>query len=248
MSRRDVQVRTADGECPASLHVPDGAGPWPAVILFQDAGGLRDTLRDMADRLTAMGYVTLVPDSYYRHGRWAPFDMRTVFGEPSERERLLTLAHGVTAEQVVRDAGAYVDYLLALPETTGTAVATTGYCMGGRLSLIVAAHLGDKVAAAAAFHAGDLADDHPDSPHHSAASISATVYVGGATNDPTFPAEQRDRLAAALTGAGVEHTIETYDAAHGFAVPDVPPYDEDAADRHWAALERLYAEAFAARD
>jgi carboxymethylenebutenolidase len=247
MSQRDVEVRTADGECPASLHVPDGAGPWPAVIVFPDAGGLRDTLRDMGERLAAMGYVALVPDSYYRSGAWPAFDMRTVFGEPSERERLLALAKSVTADMAARDAAAYVDYLLALPETTGTAVGTTGYCLGGKLSLVVAGHLGEKVAAAAAFHAGDIAVDDPDSPHHRAGSIRATVYVAGATDDPTFPTEQRDRLEAALAGAGVQHTIETYSAAHGFAVADVPTYDPAAADKHWDALSQLYSEAFGAR-
>ncbi len=48
-------------------------------------------------------------------------------------------------------------------------------------------------------------------------------------------------LAAALTAAGVEHMVEFYPAGHGFAVPDNPPYDKAAADRHWAALEKLFA-------
>jgi carboxymethylenebutenolidase len=242
MSQRDVQVCTPDGASPASLHIPDGGDQWPAVILYPDAGGLRDTLRQMGEQLAGLGYLTLIPDVYYRNGAWAPFSMSTVFRDPAERERLMSLVHSVTADMAVRDAGAYIDYLLSLPETIGSSVGTTGYCMGGRLSLIVAGHLGAKVAAAASFHGGDIAAaDDPDSPHRRAASISATVYVGGATDDAAFPAEQRDRLRAALTDAGVRHTIETYPAAHGFAVADTPTYDPAAARTHWDALAHLYS-------
>jgi carboxymethylenebutenolidase len=64
--------------------------------------------------------------------------------------------------------------------------------------------------------------------------------VGGATDDGSFTPEQAKTLDEALTAAGVEHEIETYDAAHGFAVPDNGPYDEAAAERHWQAMERVF--------
>lgn len=242
MTQRDVQVTTPEGTSPASLHLPDGVEPSPAVIMYPDAGGLRDTMRDMGERLAGLGYVTLVPDFYYRHGRWAPFDMRSVFSDAAERERLMGMVASVTADMAARDAGAYADHLTGLPETTGAAVGTTGYCMGGRLSLIVAGVLGERVAAAASFHGGNIAaDDDPDSPHHRAPSIAATVYVAGASDDASFPDEQRDRLDRALTAGGVSHTIETYPAAHGFAVPDNATYDPAAAERHWNALASLYS-------
>ncbi len=241
MPQRSVEISTEDGACPCSLHVPEGDGPWPAVIMFPDAGGLRDTFREMGERLARLGYVTLVPDFYYRVGGYEPFDLRTVFGDPVERERLMNLMRSVTAEMIVRDARGFVDYLTSLPETSGDSVGTTGYCMGGLLSLIVAGHLGNRVAAAASFHGGNIAaSNDPDSPHLKAGDMTATVYVAGATDDGSFPAEQRDRLEDALTGAGVRHTIETYPAAHGFAVPDNATYDAAAAERHWEAMSSLF--------
>jgi carboxymethylenebutenolidase len=241
MTQRDVQVDTPDGTSPASLHLPADAGPRPAVIMYPDAAGLRDTMREMGEHLAELGYVTLVPDFYYRQPGWAPFDMRTAFADPPERERLMGMVRSVSAAMAVSDAQAYTDYLLALPETSGSAVGTTGYCMGGRLSLIVAGQLGDRVAAAASFHGGNLAAaDDPDSPHRHAGSIRATVYVAGAHNDASFSDEQRERLDGALTEAEVPHTIEIYPAAHGFAVPDNATYDAAAADRHWDALKGLY--------
>jgi len=242
MTQRRVEIATEDGTSGASLHLPDGPGPWPAVIMYPDAGGLRDAFLDMGERLAGLGYVTLVPDFYYRHGGFAPFDMRTVFGEPAERARLMGLVGSVTADMAVRDARAYVEYLTSLPEVAGTSVGTTGYCMGGRLSLIVAGHLGDAVAAAASFHGGNIASaTDPESPHLLAGAVTASVYVAGASDDASFPAEQRDRLEQALSEADVRHTIETYPAAHGFAVADNPTYDPGAAQRHWDALAGHYS-------
>jgi len=246
MTQRGVEIATQDGTSPGSLHIPDGEGPWPAVLMYPDAGGLRDTLRDMGQRMARMGYVTLVPDFYYRSGSYEPFDMRTLMSDPAQRDRLMGMVRGVTADMVARDAAAYVDYLISLPETSGRAVGTTGYCMGGRLSLLAAGRLGDRVAAAASFHGGNIAAaDDPDSPHLLAGSLAATVYVAGATDDSTFPRDQLDRLEQALSAAGVTHTIETYPAAHGFAVPDNPSYDPIAAQRHWDAMVDLFGTALA---
>ena len=70
------------------------------------------------------------------------------------------------------------------------------------------------------------------------------VYVGAAANDGSFTAEQGEILDRALTDAGVEHTVEFYPAAHGFAVPDnAGAYDEAAAQRHWEAMERVFGAA-----
>ena len=96
--------------------------------------------------------------------------------------------------------------------------------MGGRLSLIVAGRLGQRVSTPSSFHGGNIAAaDDPDSPHRRAEAIPGTVYVAGATDDNSVPDEKRDRLERALTDAGVPHTIETYPAAHGSPARTTPP-------------------------
>jgi carboxymethylenebutenolidase len=182
-----------------------------------------------------------VPDIYYRAGEWAPFDAATLFTDPGERARMGTLVRPLSNDRIVADAAAYAEFLLARPEVTGTAIGTTGYCLGGRMSMVAATGLGPVVAAAASFHGGRIAvDGDPSSPHLAADRITATVYVAGAEHDSSFTAEQAELLREALAAAGVDFTVEFYPAGHGFAVPDNPTYDEAAQARHWDALARLY--------
>ena len=105
MTRRDVSIPTPDGSCDASLHTPDGAGPWPAVIMFPDAGGVRPTFHDMAQQLADLGYAVLLPNVYYRVGDFEPFDMRTVFSDQAERDRLMALVGSVDKAAAARDTG-----------------------------------------------------------------------------------------------------------------------------------------------
>jgi carboxymethylenebutenolidase len=241
MQRLEVEIPAPDGTSPGTLHVPDGDGPWPGVLVFPDAGGARETIRRMGDQLAGMGYVALVPDIYYRGGDWAAFDVATLFTDPPERARMGTLAGALTNDRIIADAGAYADFLLARPEVSGSAIGTTGYCLGGRMSLVAAGGLGRTIAAAASFHGGRLAvADDPSSPHLAAGRIAATVYVAGAQDDGSFTTEQAGLLATALADAGVDYTVEFYPAHHGFAVPDNPTYSEEASARHWDALRDLY--------
>lgn len=239
--RIDVAVPTPDGSCPSVLVVPDGQGPRPAVIMYMDAGGVRPAMVEMAEHLAGMGYVTLLPEMYYRAGPYEPFRLETVFSDPQERNRLMTMAGQLTKAMAARDTGAFLDFLSQRPEVAGTRVGTTGYCMGGALSLTAAAYHPERIAAAASFHGGHLASEADDSPHLMAARITGQVYVAAAENDSTFPPEQASLLDQALTEGGVDHTIEVYPALHGFAVPDNPTYDEAAAARHWRALAHLFS-------
>lgn len=242
MPRIDVEIPAPDGTARGTLVLPEGEGPWPGVVVFPDAFGRRETMAEIAEKIAAPGYAVLVPDVFYRAGDWAPFDPGTAFSDEKERGRLFGLMGGLTNDRIAADAAAYVDFLLARPEVRGTAVGTTGYCMGGRMSMVAAGALGPKIAAAASFHGGRIAvEDDPNSPHLKADQISAVVYVAGAIEDGSFTPEQAELLQKALAEAGVTHTVEFYPARHGFAVHDHQGiYDEAAATRHYEALASLY--------
>jgi carboxymethylenebutenolidase len=242
MPRVDVDIPTADGACPSVVVTPRGEGPWPAVIVFMDAGGVRPAIVEIAEQIATLGYVAFVPEMYYRSGPYEPFSIETAFSDPEERKRLGALAGALTKAMAMSDTMSFLGYLADRADVAGNKVGTTGYCMGGSLSLSAAAYHPDRIAAAASFHGGNLASDAPDSPHLVAGRIAGRVYVAAAQDDGSFPPEQATLLDHALTDGGVEHVIEIYPAHHGFAVPDNPTYDLEAAKRHLGALESLYAQ------
>nr|WSZ20074.1 dienelactone hydrolase family protein [Streptomyces canus] len=243
-----VEIPTDDGVADAHLAHPGDGVPRPAVLLFQDAFGLRPQLTSMADRLAEAGYTVLVPNLFYRHGRAPVFELPE-FIDPGARpelfKKIMPVMQALTPELAMRDAGAYLRWLADRPEVADAPVALTGYCMGARLSLLTAGTYPDRVAAAAGFHGGRLATEAPDSPHLVAEHITAELYFGHADEDPSLPPEQIERLATALTRAGVRHRCEVYAGApHGFTQADTASYHHEADERHWAALLDLLKRTF----
>ncbi|NEB04020.1 dienelactone hydrolase family protein [Streptomyces sp. SID13726] len=243
-----VDIPTEDGVADAYLVHPGDGTPRPAVLLYQDAFGLRPHLRSMADRLAEAGYTVLVPNVFYRHGRAPLFDLPE-FIDPAARpeifEKIMPVMQSLTPELAMRDAGAYLRWLADRPEVADGPVALTGYCMGARLALLTAGTYPDRVAAAAGFHGGRLATDTPDSPHLVAEHITAELYFGHADQDPSLPAEQIELLATTLTEAGVRHRYEVYEGAqHGFTQADTASYSPEGDERHWAALLDLLKRTF----
>lgn len=248
MPRLAVTISTRDGKCPASVFTPAGsAGPWPAVIFFMDGLGIRPSMWEMGQRLANDGYLVLLPDLYYRLGPYAPKNPSQVLSDPNALADLMKSVGSLDRDKKVSDAGAFIDFLSSRPDVKGNRFGSTGYCMGGNVSLTAAGGLPDRFAAIASFHGGGLASDDPDSPHRFLKGVTGRVYVAGAVEDPFFSDEQKNRLAAALTEAGVTHVVETYPGAlHGFAVPDMPVFNAAAAERHWKALLGLFRETIGA--
>src|SRR6185436_20858785 len=91
-----------------------------------------------------------------------------------------------TQASVMSDTRAFLDHLAAQPDVKPGGIGTTGYCMGGGMSLLAAGTYPDRVVAAASYHGARLATDQPDSPHLLASKVRARVYVAGATDDPTL--------------------------------------------------------------
>lgn len=237
-----IQLTTRDGTCPCYLFRPPRGAPWPAVLVFMDGLGIRPAMLEIGERLAAEGYFTLLPDLYYRSGRYAPMDAQQIFSDPEARrvlsEKFFSRA---TAANVMADTAAFLDYLGKQAEVQPGPIGTTGYCMGGLMSLTAAGTYPERIAASASYHGGRLATDAPDSPHRLAARMKARIYVAAASDDVSFPDDMKQRLETALSEASVDHLIESYPAKHGFVLRDTPVYDPEAAARHWRTLLELFA-------
>lgn len=245
MGRTTVDLHTTDGLCQTSIFQPENArGPWPAVLFFMDGIGIRPALFARAERLASHGYLVALPDLYYRSGPYAPEAMWKLImnleTRPEWRAKYYQPANEPANNR--RDVTAVLEHLASRADVVQPKIGTTGYCMGGNLSLRCAENFPDRVAACASFHGGSLATTEPDSPHLLAPMIKARVYIAGAVEDPSFTEEMKQKLIDAFRAAGVAHVVETYEGAkHGFAVPDHPVYNEAAAERHWRMLLELFA-------
>lgn len=247
MTVSKLDVRTDDGVMDAYLHLPPGqpaagGAALPTVIMYADAFGVRPVAHAMADRLASAGYAVVLPNVAYRTPEAGPFDAATAFSDPETRAQLGAVMQKANPTAVMRDTAALLTALDDIPEVSSEKVGTIGYCMGGRLAFSAAGAHPDRVAAAASFHGGRLAvDDDPDSPHKRAANVSARLYFGVADEDGSCTPEDQARLAAALDAAKVDYRLELYPGAlHGFAVNDMPVYDEAAATRHWERATELF--------
>ncbi|MEO8552432.1 MAG: dienelactone hydrolase family protein [Kofleriaceae bacterium] len=230
-----VEIETPDGRAPT--YVWDNAGP--SVLFYIDGIGMRPAIRDVGERIAAQGYRVVMPDLFYRLGEYTAPDPKDMFSKPEVMKawfgKVMPIA---TPENFLKDIGAYLAWIGA-PQ-----VACTGYCMGGRLSIVTAEAFPDRVAAAAAFHPGGLVTDKPDSPHLHVASITAKILVAAAKEDQNMTPEQQRTLDDALTQANVEHQVIQFDAKHGWVPSDTPVYDAVQAERHYEALFALLSSAF----
>jgi carboxymethylenebutenolidase len=243
MNHQQLSIRTDDGDCPLHFFTPAGNGPWPAVIFYMDGLGIRPTLFNMSQRLADNGYVVLLPDLFYRAGPYEPLEPRKILAGGNVRTALAHLFQSTDNRRAAADTAALLAWLDTRSEVAGRKVGTTGYCMGGAISLTVAGIHADRIAAAASFHGGNLANDSETSPHLLAPRIKGRIYVAGADQDASYPPEMAERLEKALTNAGVDHRCEIYAGAlHGWTMADFPIYNEAAAERHWHALLALFAD------
>ena len=238
-----VEIPTADGVADAYLSSPDGGGRHPGVLFVMDAFGLRPRIEEMADRIAAEGYTVRAPNVFYRAGRAPVISIRGARRSDQARRAFFGEAHArssraLTPERLVGRRRARTS---ARWRTRATAAAgVTGYCMGARMGLRIAAAHPERVAAVAGFHAGGLVTDDPASPHRAVGALRAEVYMGHADHDGSNTPEQIAAFDAALRAAGLTFRTEVYaGAAHGYTMADTPSWDEAACDRHYAALFAL---------
>jgi carboxymethylenebutenolidase len=243
MRKTTVDVPTADGVADAYLVVPDGDGPYPGVLVFMDAFGLRPRLYEMAERIAERGYAVLAPNLLYRSSRSPVVDTSNL-ADPEERGKvfgkLMPMMQLVDTAAITRDTQAYLDFLAAQDGVSAGPDAIVGYCMGGLNALKAIEAYPDRIVALASFHGARLATEEPDSPHLQVGKIKGEVYFAHADHDHSMPQEQIDRLEAALDAADVRFRSEIYPGAeHGFTMADTAAYSAEAEKRHWEKLFEL---------
>lgn len=242
----EVSISTPDGTADA-FYVHPAKGQHAAVLVWPDILGLRDAYRLVGRRLASAGYSVLVVNPYYRLAKAPVVPAGASFRDEATRAVLMPMARSLTAKPVETDAKAFVGWLdKQAAVDTSRKVGTTGYCMGGSMTLRTAGVLPERVGAGASFHGGRLVTDDLDSPHLLIPIMNAEFLIAVAENDDARDPVTKAVLAQAFEAAELAAEIEVYDGAmHGWCTPGSAVYNEEQAERAWARLLVLFERALA---
>ncbi len=242
----NVEVPTPDGI--ADCHfVHPASGAHPGVLIWPDALGLRPAFERMARRLAESGYAVLVVNPYYRTEKAPILPEGASFRDEAVRKKVFPLMRSLTPERTVADAAAFIGFLDSRDAVAGDRrMGTTGYCMGGSMTMRTAAAFPDRIGAGASFHGGRLVTDAPDSPHLLVGKMRARYLFAIAENDDAKDPEAKTALRTAFDAAGLPAEIEVYaDTLHGWCPPDSAVYNEAQAERAWSRMLALFEAALA---
>lgn len=210
-----VHYVAGDGATAGYLAVPEGEGPFPALILIHEWNGLVDRVRQVADAFADEGYVALAADLY--RGRT---------GASRDENRALTQEARANMNAVIANLDAAQRFLRERDHVTGK-VGVMGWCFGGGIALSYA--LGGEQHDATAMFYGSLVEDPAE-----LARLHHPIYGTFAEMDQGIPPEAVDRFAAVLDSIGIDNDIHVYDAVnHGFWLR----VDEDRATREEPARD-----------
>jgi len=218
-----VSIDVADGtQMSAYVARPRGRAPFPAILVFQEALGVNQQIRGVADRYAALGFVAVAPELFHR---FAPgFETQTF-----DRDAIMPMIHKLSIEGMIADVAATYRWAAAQPDIRRDKIASVGYCMGGRATYLANSEV--PLAAAISYYGGGIAPDLLDrapklhGPH--------LFFWGGL--DPGIPPEKRRAVADAVRDAGKRFVdVEFSDAQHGFFNVELDRGNPRAADESWA--------------
>ena len=217
------KVQVAGQEMDLYASVPDGSGPFPAIVVAHPASGVGEFTQSIADRLALEGYAAVAPNRFHR-----------VTAE--------MLAGGGAAGQflndpeTVDDMNATVDFLRNHPAIDGARIGIIGFCSGGRVAWLSAA-TNPHYRAVVPYYGGNImatVGSATQSPFELADGINCPMLFHFGEIDANPSQEDLAKLDAELTRLGKEHRFRTYPGAgHAFLDHTGARYHEAAATASW---------------
>jgi carboxymethylenebutenolidase len=215
-------VEVGDGTgMQAYLATPEGPGPFPGILIFQEAFGVNAHIRDVAERFAREGYVALAPEIFYRT---APHGFE---GSYTDFSAVMPHYQALTDDTLISDLK---DSYAWLSGPGGTLeISAIGFCLGGRLSFLANSVV--KLKAAVSFYGGGIAPALLDR----AALQQAPILLIWGGLDKHLPPEQTASVARALRDAGKTYVQADFSAAdHGFFCDARASYHPASAAQAWA--------------
>ena len=226
----EVTVPVGDESMPAYRAAPAAGGPFPVVLVVQEIFGVHEHIRDVCRRLAKLGWLAVAPELYHRHGDVSKIE--------NFQEIISRVVSKVPDARVMGDLDATVAWAGANGGDTER-LGITGFCWGGRIVWLYAAH-SDKVKAGVAWYGrlvSQTDDLHPRNPVDVAVDLRCPVLglYGGA--DQGIPLDTVESMRAAIAKGKSQSEIVIYpDAPHGFHADYRPSYRQDRAEDGWKKL------------
>ncbi len=232
----EVKVPVGDHTIPAYLAMPKKAGPFPVVLVVQEIFGVHEHIKDICRRFAQLGYFAIAPELYARQGDVSK--LKTI-------DEIRKIVARVPDAQVMGDLDACVDYATRSGKGDVTRLGITGFCWGGRIVWLYAAH-SQRLKAGVAWYGrlvGDASELTPKHPVDVAAELNAPVLGLYAGKDSGIPLNTVETMRKALEDAKVPARIDVYpNAQHGFYADYRPSYDEADAKDGWNKLLAWFKE------
>jgi carboxymethylenebutenolidase len=230
----EIKIPTADGTMPAYRAVPDKGGPFPVVLVVQEIFGVHEHIKDVCRRLAKLGYLAVAPELYARQGDVSKLELREIISKVVSK---------VPDEQVMSDLDSTVAWCEKSKKGDLERLAITGFCWGGRIVWLYAAH-SSKLKAGVAWYGrlkGDKDELHPKHPVDIAGQLKCAVLglYGGA--DTGIPLESVEEMREALKGAKQPSEIVVYpDTPHAFFADYRPSYRKEPAEDGWKRMLKWF--------
>ena len=224
MTRSLWQELDVDGsKMRMDVSIPDGSGPFPAMVVIQHQGGVDEFTRSMTKRLAASGYFAAAPDLYHRDG-------------PDCTDDIVTRRTRLRDRGIINDIGAAAGFLQSQSMVDAARLGIIGFCMGGRVVYLMAA-ASQAFRAAVAYYPGNTfrawGRDLP-SPFDRTAEISCPVLGHFGAEDKNPSPEDMQKLDSELAKFNKPHEFFSYpNAAHAFMDRTKESYRQHADDASW---------------
>jgi len=206
----DVTIPAKDAQLRGYRAMPATGGPFPVVLVAAEVFGLNPYMKDVCRRLAKAGYYAIVPDLYSRKA-----DLTKI----SNIAEIMPIVNTKYDTELVADYDATVAYAAASGKADTNRMAITGFCRGGRTTLVYAA-ANPKLKAAVAWYgsvAGAANEYTPKTAMDRVAEIKVPVLGLYGAKDAGIPVEQVEKFFAALKAAGTPSELVIYpESGHGF--------------------------------
>jgi carboxymethylenebutenolidase len=231
----EVKIPTGDGSIPAFRAMPSKGRAFPVVIVVQEIFGVHEHIKDVCRRLAKLGYLAVAPELYARQG--------DVSKLTDVNDIITKVVSTVPDGQVMADLDATVAWVKESGEANVEKLGVTGFCWGGRIVWLYAAH-NPRVKAAVAWYGrlvGKPSELQPEHPIDITASLKVPVLGLYGGDDQGIPLDTVEQMRKALQAAGSPSEIVVYpNTPHGFHADYRASYRKEQAEDGWRRLQAWF--------